>query len=125
MQKYLIICIWTNYEQSNGKPYACVFGASIQRGTTGFYNQLTKFDVATGSVKKWHEADCYPGEPVFVAAPEAIAEDAGAVLSVVFDSRSRTSFLLILDGQSFEEIARASLPQHIPFSFHGQFFGEK
>jgi beta,beta-carotene 9',10'-dioxygenase len=114
-----------NYEQSNGKPYAYAFGASIQRGTTDFYNQLTKFDIATGSVKRWQEANCYPGEPVFVAAPEAIAEDAGAVLSVVFDSQSGTSLLLILDGQSFTEIARTRLPQHIPFGFHGQFFGEK
>jgi beta,beta-carotene 9',10'-dioxygenase len=114
-----------NYDRSNSKPYGCVFGASIQSGTTGFYNQLTKFHVATGSIKKWHEADCYPGEPVFVAAPEAISEDAGAVLSVVFDSRSGTSFLLVLDGQSFEEIARISVPQHIPFGFHGQFFGRE
>jgi beta,beta-carotene 9',10'-dioxygenase len=76
-------------------------------------------------VKRWQEANCYPGEPVFVAAPEAIAEDAGAVLSVVFDSQIGTSFLLVLDGQPFEEIARIRLPQHIPFGFHGQFFGEK
>jgi beta,beta-carotene 9',10'-dioxygenase len=122
-----------NYKQSNGKPYTYVFGASIQQGTTDFYNQLTKFDITTGLVKKWQEAHCYPGEPVFVAAPRAlaeplpwrIAEDAGAVLSVVFDSQSGTSFLLVLDGQSFEEIARTRVPQHIPFGFHGQFFGEK
>lgn len=114
-----------NYEQYNGKPYGCAFGASIQRGTTGFYNQLTKFDVATGSVKRWHEADCYPGEPVFVAAPEASTEDAGAVLSVVFNSQSGTSSLIVLDGQSFTEIARINLPQHVPFGFHGQFFAEK
>ena len=113
-----------NYEQYNGKPYGCVFGASIQQGTTGFYNQLTKFDVATGAVKKWSEADCYPGEPVFVAAPEASTEDAGAVLSVVFDSQRDTSFLLVLDGQSFTEIARINLPQYVPFGFHGQFFKE-
>jgi beta,beta-carotene 9',10'-dioxygenase len=114
-----------NYDRSNSKPYGCVFGASIKHGMTDFYNQLTKFDVATGAVKKWHEANCYPGEPVFVAAPEASTEDAGAVLSVVFDSQSGTSFLLVLDGQSFEEIARISVPQHIPFGFHGQFFGKK
>jgi beta,beta-carotene 9',10'-dioxygenase len=112
-----------NYKQSNGKPYTYVFGASIQQGTTDFYNQLTKFDITTGSVKKWQEANCYPGEPVFVAAPEASTEDTGVVLSVVFDSQIGTSFLLVLDGQSFGEIARMSLPQHIPFGFHGQFFG--
>jgi beta,beta-carotene 9',10'-dioxygenase len=114
-----------NYEQSNGKPYRWVFGTSIQQGTTGFYNQLKKFDVATGAVKKWQEADCYPGEPVFVAASEASTEDTGIVLSVVFNSQLGTSFLLVLDGQSFVETARARLPHHVPFGFHGQFFREK
>jgi beta,beta-carotene 9',10'-dioxygenase len=114
-----------NYEQYNGKPYGCVFGTSIQKGTAGFYNQLTKFDVTTGAVKIWHEADCYPGEPVFVSAPESSTEDAGVVLSVVFNSQLGTSFLLVLDGQSFAEIARTSLPQNVPFGFHGQFFKEK
>lgn len=114
-----------NYDRSNGKPYGCTFGASIQHGTTDFYNQLTKFDVATGAVKIWHEANCYPGEPVFVAAPGASTEDTGAILSVVFDSQLGTSFLLVLDGQSFAEIARISLPQYVPFGFHGQFFKEK
>jgi beta,beta-carotene 9',10'-dioxygenase len=113
-----------NYERSIGKPYSYAYGASIQHGTTDFLNQLTKFDVETGAVKIWHEANCYPGEPVFVAAPEASTEDAGAVLSVVFDSQLGTSFLLVLDGQSFTEIARTRLPQHIPFGFHGQFFTE-
>ncbi len=115
-----------NYKQSNGKPYEYAFGTSIQQGTTGFYNQLTKFDVATGAVKKWCEADCYPGEAIFVAAPEASTEDTGVVLSVVFDSQRDTSFLLVLDGRSFGEIARVRLPQHIiPFGFHGQFFNDR
>jgi hypothetical protein len=46
-----------HYEQSKGKPYGCVFGTSIQHGTTGFYDRLTKFDVTTGAVKKWYEAE--------------------------------------------------------------------
>jgi beta,beta-carotene 9',10'-dioxygenase len=114
-----------NYDRSNGKPYSYAFGASIQQGTTDFYNQLTKFDVTTNAVKIWHEADCYPGEPVFVAASESSTEDTGVVLSVVFNSQLGTSFLLVLDGQSFAEIARTSLPQQVPFGFHGQFFKEK
>jgi beta,beta-carotene 9',10'-dioxygenase len=114
-----------NYEQYNGKPYGCVFGTSVQKGTTDFYNQLTKFDVTTGAVKIWYEANCYPGEPVFVAAPEASLEDAGVVLSVIFDSQRDTSFLLVLDGRSFGEIARVRLPEYIPFGFHGQFFKEQ
>jgi beta,beta-carotene 9',10'-dioxygenase len=43
------------------------------------------------------------------------------VLSVVLDSTARRSFLVVLDASSFEEIARAEAPHHIPFGFHGQF----
>jgi carotenoid cleavage dioxygenase-like enzyme len=47
------------------------------------------------------------------------------VLSVVLDSRAGRSFLLVLDAVSFEELARAEAPHHIPFGFHGQFATEE
>jgi carotenoid cleavage dioxygenase-like enzyme len=46
------------------------------------------------------------------------------VLSVVLDAAAGTSFLLVLDAISFGEVARARVPHHIPFGFHGQYFGE-
>ena len=54
--------------------------------------------------------------------PGTEAEDAGVVLSVVLDVNAGRSFLLVLDAGSFEEIARAEAPHHIPFGFHGQYF---
>ena len=65
----------------------------------------------------------YPGEPIFVASPEA-REDYGAILSVVLDAAAGSSFLLVLDATSFEEVARARAPHHIPFGFHGEHFGD-
>ena len=53
--------------------------------------------------------------------PGAEAEDAGVVLSVVLDAAAGRSFLLVLDAATFEELARAEAPHHIPFGFHGQF----
>ena len=44
------------------------------------------------------------------------------ILSVVLDANAGRSFLLVLDAGSFEELARAEAPHHIPFGFHGQFF---
>ena len=44
------------------------------------------------------------------------------ILSVVLDTNAERSFLLILDAGTFEEVARAEAPHHIPFGFHGQFF---
>ena len=47
------------------------------------------------------------------------------MLSVVLDARAGRSFLLVLDAGTFEELARAEVPHHIPFGFHGQFFGSR
>ena len=54
----------------------------------------------------------------------AKVEDDGVVLSVVLDPNSGKSFLLVLDSKSFKEIARASVPHHIPFGIHGQYYGD-
>ena len=56
------------------------------------------------------------------AARTAEGEDDGVVLSVVLDADAGRSFLLVLDAGSFEEVARAEAPHHIPFGFHGQYF---
>jgi beta,beta-carotene 9',10'-dioxygenase len=85
-------------------------------------DRLVKVDVRDGSRSEWRSDGCYPGEPVFVREPGAAAEDAGVVLSVVLDAAAGRSFLLVLDAGSFEELARAEAPHHIPFGFHGQFF---
>ncbi len=112
-----------HYRAHNARPYRYAYGAGMRQDKPDFLNQLVKVDVQQGTTQVWHEDGCYPGEPVFVPAPDARAEDDGLLLSVVLDSGSGTSFLLVQDAASFAEIARASVPHHIPFGFHGQFFG--
>jgi carotenoid cleavage dioxygenase-like enzyme len=114
-----------NYGRA-GLPYRYVYGAS-QHTPGEFFDSLVKVDLDGGSSAAWREPGCYPGEPIFVAAPAPgtgpAAEDAGVILSVVLDTRRAASFLLILDAASFSELARAPAPHHIPFSFHGNYFG--
>jgi carotenoid cleavage dioxygenase-like enzyme len=78
--------------------------------------------VSQRTSKTWSEDDCYPGEPVFVATPDAVKEDDGLILSVVLDATNNKSFLLVLDAVTFLEVARAEVPHPIPFGFHGQYF---
>ena len=54
--------------------------------------------------------------------PGADGEDEGVALSVVLDARSGDSFLLVLDAETFEERARARVPQYVPYGFHGAYF---
>lgn len=118
-----------NYKAHNGQPYRYVYGTSRTRPAGRFLDQLVKVDTAERREFVWREPDTYPGEPVFVAAPDAHsrpdAEDDGVVLSVVLDAERETSFLLCLDAASFTELARAEVPQVVPFGFHGQFLGER
>jgi carotenoid cleavage dioxygenase-like enzyme len=108
-----------NYGRCNERPYRYVWGNGD--GPSGWLEQIVKIDTTDGAALSWTEDGCYPGEPVFVARPEAGAEDDGVLLSVVLDAAAETSFLLLLDAADLSELARAHVPHHIPFSFHGQF----
>jgi carotenoid cleavage dioxygenase-like enzyme len=109
-----------NYRTRNGRPYRYIYGGSA--GGDSFLKRLVKVDLEDNSVGVWEEPGAWAGEPVFVPRPGADAEDDGVVLSVVLDAAVGRSFLLVLDAHSYEEIARAEAPHHIPFGFHGQFF---
>jgi carotenoid cleavage dioxygenase-like enzyme len=108
-----------DYGRRNTRDYSYAY---FTGSDTGWIDRLVKVDVRDGSRSEWRAGGCFPGEPVFVREPGTDAEDAGVVLSVVLDANAGRSFLLVLDAGSFEEIARADAPHHIPFGFHGQYF---
>jgi beta,beta-carotene 9',10'-dioxygenase len=110
-----------NYPCCNTHNYQFVYGVGSSRPGQ-FLDRLVKVDVQHHTAQVWSSPDCYPGEPVFVAAPNAETEDAGVVLSVVLNAQTQTSFLLVLKGQSWQELAQVHLPYHLPFDFHGQYF---
>ncbi|XP_077983649.1 beta,beta-carotene 15,15'-dioxygenase-like [Glandiceps talaboti] len=104
-----------NYER-NGKDYRYVYTAG------DFMMSLMKIDIETKTSKTWEEKDAHPSEPVFVPKPGATKEDEGVVLSSVMTvGENNPSFLLVLDGETFEEIARAEVPVHVTYSLHGLF----
>jgi carotenoid cleavage dioxygenase-like enzyme len=92
-----------------------------QRDGGDFLDRLVKIDIEDGEAVAWSEPGTYPGEPVFVPDPDGADEDAGVLLAVVLDAAAGNSFLLVLDARDLHELARARVPHHIPFGFHGQF----
>lgn len=104
-----------------------------------------KCDTVSKSYVHWYQKGFYPSEPIFVARSkcgigqegegdenesekkeeEDLDEDDGIVLSLVNSEVVETElFLLILDGKTFKEVARAHVttPSAIPAGFHGYFF---
>jgi carotenoid cleavage dioxygenase-like enzyme len=86
-----------------------------------FY-QLLRIDILPHKVSRRYEQGCYPGEPIFVPQQNREQEDEGVILSVVLDGNQGNSFLLILDGHSFVEIAITKVTHHILFGLHDQYF---
>ncbi len=114
-------CLGSTTAATTSGPTA-MSGASTRSraGSTGSSRPTS----TSGSTTEWAEDGCSPGEPVFVGRPERRAEDEGVLLSVVFDSSSGRSFLLVLDAADLSELARAEAPHRIPYGFHGQFVGD-
>ncbi|MBD3223319.1 MAG: beta-carotene 15,15'-monooxygenase [Caldithrix sp.] len=105
--------------------YNFVYGLSVNKShIRGFYNQLVKIDITRQHTKTWYTANHYPSEPVFVPAPDAKSEDDGVVLTIVLDTENESSYLLVLDGQTFTEMGRAVVKQPILIGYHGQYFPE-
>jgi beta,beta-carotene 9',10'-dioxygenase len=107
-----------DYRRCNGKPYSIVFGA----GGDGWFERIVRVDVTTGAHTAWEEPGTFPGEPVFVGRPGATEEADGVLLSVLLEPGRSASSLLVLDATTLSELARARVPHHIPFGFHGQHF---
>ncbi|MFA5899123.1 MAG: carotenoid oxygenase family protein [Hyphomicrobium sp.] len=110
-----------DYERCAGRPYRYMWGNG--RTPDGdFLDSIVRVDVGKGETDSWHAEGCFPGEPVFVAKPDAQGEGEGVLLSVVLDARRGSSFLMVLDAQNLAEIARAVCPHQIPFGLHGGYF---
>jgi beta,beta-carotene 9',10'-dioxygenase len=112
-----------NYAHYNGRAYRFAYGISTaEDAPEALAHQLVCVDVERHESRLWSEDGCYPGEPVFVQAPDGRGENDGVVLSVVLNTRKGNSFLLVLDAHTFEELGRAEVPHHIPLGLHGQYF---
>lgn len=109
-----------NYRRHNGRPYRYAWGVGMGQGT--WLDRIVKIDTEQRSSQTWREQGSYPGEPVFAPAPDAAGEDDGVLLSVVLEPEREASSLLVLDARTLEEVARARVPHHIPFGFHGNHY---
>jgi beta,beta-carotene 9',10'-dioxygenase len=110
-----------DYGRAAARSYRVVWGTG-NRQPGNFLDSLVRINVETGECAVWAEPGCYPGEPVFVTAPQTTGEGEGLLLSVVLNGQRDRSFLLVLDAFRMTEIARAECPHQIPFGFHGNFF---
>ncbi|CAL4909163.1 unnamed protein product [Urochloa decumbens] len=100
-----------------GKPYRYAYACGARR-PCNFPNTLTKVDLVERKATAWHEEGMVPSEPLFVARPGATREDDGVVISLV-SGKGGSGYAVVLDGTTFQEVARAKFPYGLPFGLHG------
>jgi len=105
-----------------GKHYCFAYGQAI---VETYRQYLVKKNICESSQDKvWYEENHYTAEPIFIPRPGAEEEDDGVVLVVVMNGFTEESYLLMLDGKTFEKIAVALLPEIVPMSIHGTWVPE-
>jgi all-trans-8'-apo-beta-carotenal 15,15'-oxygenase len=111
--------------QNMGRPYQhVVIGTTHESMGNAPLQALMKLDLYSGTKSIWSAApQGFVGEPLFVPKPNETAEDAGWILSLVYDAEHHRTDVVILDAQAFERgaIARLHLTHHIPYGLHGCF----
>jgi all-trans-8'-apo-beta-carotenal 15,15'-oxygenase len=111
-----------------GRPYRYVYiGAAHEPTGNAPLQAVLKVDLETGDRQLWSAAPWgYAGEPIFVPCPAADTEDDGWVLTLVFNSQTERSELIILDARDLTRgpLARLHLKHHVPYGLHGSFTPE-
>uniref|UniRef100_A0A8C6P6B6 Beta-carotene oxygenase 1 n=1 Tax=Nothobranchius furzeri TaxID=105023 RepID=A0A8C6P6B6_NOTFU len=108
-----------NYD-FNGKKHQFVYGNIVEKSAST--KQIAKFDTETKTMLHWEETNYCPSEGVFVPRPNGESEDDGVVLSSVVNSNpGQPGFLLVLDGRTFKEVARAYVNTELYKDVHGLF----
>ena len=85
-----------------------------------------KYDLQTGTSTAHDLKGRMGGEPVFVPAEGASAEDDGYLISFAYDPTIDKSELVIVDASNVEAdaVARVHLPTRVPYGFHGSWIAD-
>ena len=106
-----------------GKEYNYIYGTGfLEKGF--FENAMGKLDIKNNSAIVYKNSDTtYPGEGVFVGAPNAQDEDDGVVLTLVLElNQAENPFLAVLDAKTLKELARVVFDRKhvsLPITLHG------
>jgi all-trans-8'-apo-beta-carotenal 15,15'-oxygenase len=100
--------------------------ANVTAPTTGvsasFFNQLAVFSPDSGSTELVSVGEgMFPSEPIFIPSEGSGRDRDGWLMSLVYDARTHTSHLAVLDAADVGggPVARLHFDHHVPPTFHG------
>ncbi len=114
----------THHPDKVGRDYRYLYigAAADDTGRNAPLQTILKLDLETGEQQLHSFAPSgFVSEPIFVPKSDSVQEDAGWVLTLVYDGSKHQSTLAILDAENLsgEAIALLHLKHHIPYGLHG------
>ena len=106
--------------------FMAAYGSRAAAGQ-GLHDRIVSFDVARGTLESLVlGSDLFPGEPIFVPR-EGVGDACGYLLTLVYDARSHTSHVAVLDAERLEDgpVAKVFFEHHVPFGFHGTWVADR
>jgi carotenoid cleavage dioxygenase len=107
-------------ETLQGRPNR--YGYAVDIGDVFEPGDTVKYDLADGTTETLaHGPGRFSLEPVFIPRAGGSAEDDGWLMQVVYDAGRDGSDLVITDARALSggPVATVTLPQRVPFGFHG------
>lgn len=99
-------------------------------------NGIIKVDISEGAVNQedngngnvvgqaFYGEKRFGGECAFVPYLDSKEEDDGCLMSFVYDSIKKSSFLVVYDAKDMKEIAEVDIQGRVPYGFHCMFLKE-
>jgi carotenoid cleavage dioxygenase-like enzyme len=114
-------------ERRAGLPYRYGYAVETYTGVSRGSRGILRYDLRSGSVDRYDLGPGRePGEPVFVPSGDGLGEDEGWLMTYVYDAARDGSDFVILDASDTDAapVATVSIPQRVPFGFHGSWFSD-
>jgi len=106
----------------NGYAYCIYYAVEWYHDNVSYASMaVMKHDICKGTKLFWSELDIYMNEPFFIANSKGAAEDDGTLIFTANNGQTGKAVFIALDAKTFTEVERIVLPNHIPFTAHGQF----
>jgi 8'-apo-carotenoid 13,14-cleaving dioxygenase len=114
-----------HHPKLTAQPYR--YGYTVEVTERG-YGATIKHDLQTGERSSFTYADGWGGgEPVFVPRDGATVEDDGWLMTFIHERDGQGAAFVVLDAQDVSRgpVATVTLPQRIPYGFHGNWVSDR
>ena len=109
----------TIHPHYQGRPYRYTWGiAGDPHQKSSLLHGIGKIDTQQKTTQYLDLYPHLPGEPLFVPHPKGAAEDAGWLLTMLFDTEKKVNKLLIIEAADLRTVGELTLPQAQPIGFH-------